>query len=64
MNASPPQRVLALGIAVGFAMEPRQLVAQPGVPAFAGDRVGLAREVAVRVKNRGVRSVMIGGKVR
>ena len=59
---APPQQVLALGIAVDFAMEPRQTVAQPGVPAFAGDRAGLALEVAVLVKNCGARSVMIGAK--
>ena len=61
LNA-PPQQVLALGIAVGFAVEPGQMVAQPDVPAFAGERVGLALTVAVILKNRGIRSVMIGAK--
>ncbi len=49
----------ALGVAVGLAMEPGQIVAQPRVPTLDGESVGLALQVVVIAKNFRVRSPIV-----
>ena len=48
-----------LGVAVGLAVEPRQIVTQPRVPTLDGESVGLALQVVVVAKNFCVRSPIV-----
>ena len=50
----------ALGVAVGFAMEPGEIVAQPRVPTLDGEGVRLALQVVVGAKDFRVRSPIVG----
>ena len=49
----------AFRVAVGLAMEPGQVVTQPGIPTLDGESVGLALQVVVP-KDFRVRSPVVG----
>ena len=50
----------ALGVAVGLAMEPGEIVTQPRIPTLDGERVRLALQVVVVTKDFRIRSPVVG----
>ena len=50
----------ALGVAVGLAMKPGEIVAQPRIPTLDGESVRLALQVVVLPKDFRGRSPMVG----
>ena len=50
----------ALGVAVGLAMKPRQIVAQPRIPALDDEGVRLALPMVVVTKDFRLRSPIVG----
>ena len=49
-----------LGVAVGLAMEPGQIVTQPGIPTLDGESVRFALQVVVVAKDFRIRSPIVG----
>ena len=49
-----------LGVAMGLAVEPRQIVTQPRIPTLDGEGVRLALQVVVVAKHFRVRSPIVG----
>ena len=50
----------ALGVAVGLAMEPGQVMTQARIPTLDGKSVGLALQVVMVTKDFRVRSPVVG----
>ena len=54
------ERGPAFRVAVGLAMEPGQIVAQPGIPTLDGEGVRFALQVVVVAKDFRIRSPIVG----
>ena len=49
-----------LGVAMGLAVEPRQIVTQPRIPTLDGEGVRLALQVVMVMKDFRIRSPIVG----
>ena len=57
---APLEHGPAFGVAVGLAVEPRQIVTPPRIPTLDGESVRLTLQVVVVTKDFRVRSPIVG----